>query len=1241
MSDVDEFDGHAGAQQQTKRIKFDEFDGVIPGPPSYPKPKKNQSESDKSDSIIPGPPLTPYPGPSESESDSDGSAAKAEPEAKKAKLDKFDGVIPDPPPYPPSAEKAKHVKEAKHKSSKKAMKSNEPIRNSGTAITFLKSICTSYFSVFDYNNPIQVYPKITKTCTIVEHNVLTQTTTGGGWLSPLLTSYCITDPLQNGGMTNVVVVVICKDNGNFRVREAHGRSDSVKQPTFFTTLQKTGKLLEDNFVYRSQEPSGYCLYNASYNARERLEKYAESNEEKKDKVFYVCLYYKNQNHYDVYDCVDQESTFSDVDEGEWPEYVNITNAAKISTFADELLVASHYGNQTNKDKQTALTFSYHECDEAVKDDVSGLIATPSYETKYVVYEKFNSDPSTVEAYKYFKTEETIEKGLEYSEKKKILAKARKQYVDEKETTYKALFATDNSKYGKRYTEEELVQYIKKLNLVFEEDDYGTQLSPKAFGFCYFKTIKIAKNTVLLNTFKSEELLLDKLREQFESTETETPLCKFMFDTSKDSNPKDFLVKQKEYLANTTVTSLKEDPLFYEWLPLFKSSTDALKDNEEAVKDAVVEEYQEFQPTTVVKNVSTQSIAPLVKIEKEKIDAMSTKLVPIPEPSTVEQIKEYQTVHFNSLANSTDTSMVYKMNWDIPKIDFRVHLQCRIPTNVFENEDGTFGLFAVYLTSYTAENLVSDLSTCVNTDKMYVTWDYETQGVEPPKKKRKIKPAAAYDDRGIVRGIVPKRKFIFLCSIGGHHNELETEWARQMFKKVEEKVKKEAGDQDVRFEIVQQYDTLKKRLSDTTEENKITACLVWREFGFGKEETWVDDNQKEPVIDLLTKAPCDIFPRPSCITFYNNKFKRDVALNLGPTWSFMVDLSNSGDSDSDDIQFNVAMKTMNPKSNCYHKFSFTKSDWLQLAHRFAELSFPKETKAGKTATYIIKPINGFGGHGFEKFTGTKDKIGTKCVNAIEKFIKTNESGVDGFIVQLHEPFNELRGYCAKNDKGQYELVHTVYTNGIDVLNKHNGIVNYNHLDDDVKLPQSYKDKVKETLRLCERDGVRSFDTPAVRVDVAIGEYEIDATNTLHTNVLYANEVESISMCNFLTTQEEISGEKLAKFTDELVKNFAKYVDKRMKGRWVGKRPGFKRYKLFIEPTLEEKNAKMSKRNEEGRLETLRERIAAENEARRKMRKFESADTDDEQLSVGVNFEGAIAAAANKAALIDRGLYKKSK
>jgi hypothetical protein len=1190
-----ESESKSESESESERPKKKRRSNTITISPDSESESKSESESESDTDDQSDTKETNSSGISKSKRDSDGSEAK------------------------PKAKKAKHVKEIKHKLSKKAMKSeesNEPIRNRGTAITFLESICTSYFSVFDYNNPIQVYPKITKTCTIVEHDVLSRTTTDAGWLSPLLTSYCITDPLQNGGMTNVVVVGICKNNGKFCIREAYGRVDSVKQPTFFKSLQETGNFVDSSeFVYRSQKPSGYCLYNASYNARERLKEYAELNQEKKDKVFFVCLYYKDQNHYDVFDCVDQESTFSDVDKGVWPEYVNITDAAKISTFADPLLVASHYDNQTNELKKPTLTFSYHECDKADKDDVSGLIATPSCETKYVAYDIYLSDPSTVKAYKYFKTEKTIDKKLEYHEKKQLLADARDQYFDEKKTTYKALFAFDKFPKGKKFTKERLVEYIQNLHLEFETDDHGTQLSPKAFGFCYLNTIKIAKNTVVLNEFKNQKDLLLELHEQFKSTESTEPLCKFTFDPSKDSNPKNFLVKQTKYLANTSITSLKEDPLFYEWLPLFESTTDALKRNEEAVKNAVVKDYQEFQPSTRVNNVRTQSIAPLVKINNENVDTMSKELVPPLKPTTVEQIKEYQKVHFNSSAILTDTSMVYKMNWDIPKKEFRVHLQCRTPTNVFENKDGTFGLFAVYLTSYTADNLISSLPTCINTDKMYVTWDYETQGVEPPKRKRK--PAAAYDDRGIVRGIVPKRKFIFLCIIGGHHNELETKWAREMFKKVAEKVKKKAGDQDVRFEIVQKYKTLKKRLSDTTEESKITACLVWREFGFGKEETWVDDNQEEPVIDLLTNAPCDIFPRPSCITFYNNKFERDVALNLGPTWSFMVDLSNSGGSD------NVAKKE---KGN-YTKKKMIKFDWLQSARRFANASFPKE--AGKTATYIIKPINGFGGHGFEKFTGTKDKIGTECENAIEKFIETNESGVDGFIVQLYQPFNELRGYCAKNDNGKYELVHTVFTESIDVLNEQDGKVNYNHLGNDIKLPQSYKDKVKETLRLCEKGGVLSFDTPAVRVDVAIGEHILNpATNALDTDVLYVNEVESISMCNFLSTEEEISGEKLAKFTDQLVKNFANYVDKRIKGRWIGS-GNRRRYKLFIEPTQEEKDAKMSEQMIKGRLETLRERIEAENEARRKMRKFESDESVKE----------LIAAAANKAAaLIDRGLYK---
>ena len=291
----------------------------------------------------------------------------------------------------------------------------ELISNSAMAIEFLKSICTSYTSVFDYKNPAQVYPKITDSCTIVDHRLLTHTTTEDGWLLPQLTSYCITDPLQNGGMTNVVVVVVHKNADNvFCIKEAYGRADSVKQPKIFKTLNEEGaQLINDSSrcIYRSQKPDGYCLYNASFNARERLKVYAAENPEKIHDLYVVCLYYENQNHYNAFD-LNPATFLPDADSEAMPLYYNITNAAIVSDSENPLLVASHL------DKQTALTISYYTHKEHIADDVSGLIATPSCETMFVPFDLRLSDPSLVQAYTYFDTYETIETSLPYDEKKK-------------------------------------------------------------------------------------------------------------------------------------------------------------------------------------------------------------------------------------------------------------------------------------------------------------------------------------------------------------------------------------------------------------------------------------------------------------------------------------------------------------------------------------------------------------------------------------------------------------------------------------------------------------------------------------------------------------------------------------------------------------------------------------------------------------------------------------------------------
>ena len=421
----------------------------------------------------------------------------------------------------------------------------------------------------------------------------------------------------------------------------------------------------------------------------------------------------------------------------------------------------------------------------------------------------------------------------------------------------------------------------------------------------------------------------------------------------------------------------------------------------------------------------------------------------------------------------------------------------------------------------------------------------------------------------------------LCVVGGHDDAEETVWATNMFKKVEKGVR-------TRFPVKPTFSTYSghedfKAAYDVDGDDKPAACLVWREFGFGRFST--HDDPKNTIMPMLT-AP-DIrfptFPSRESLVFYHNKFGRDTALNLGPATSIMMQLDTSvGNTGlTKDLIFSTACKE--PIGGQYKE---RHKQTLEQVLALVASVWKKDT------TYVLKPLEGFGSQGIEiidrKQTQTVAQMQKALTAVIDRLARGKKKAAGGFVLQPHAPFDEVRYYFVRNADGFYgmpeHIVRAVRTDKIHIATrkvtklgkgKDKVIVDvaFAPLDTDC-ISRATLDMLADMLtRINAIADARA--SPAVRIDLAVPAIldGLLCTRTLECNYAgksladlaahkkkkecrpdcpdpdpwYVNEVESISMSQFLNADSEERKEKDLKdwtavqhFSDLLAEVYASWL-----------------------------------------------------------------------------------------------------
>jgi hypothetical protein len=493
------------------------------------------------------------------------------------------------------------------------------------------------------------------------NNLKTGHTNNQNWLDPQITAVYVTDPNKNGGFTNVTVVVFDKNTKDVRIH-LYGRTKSVAMPACFEKEKLSATL--KHFKIQEEKKNGYCLYNAIERAANRLK--AKAKPQNLAEPQFVLLIFKD-NHYESYTPPDTWKPEGVVSK----DCVNVTDPAVF--LYSEFMQPSEYGCEKN------MTLHYFK-DGQITTDKSG---------------KLNGLVAILK-----KTSKTKIRSIYSARKDKVQDLCSIDYLNEKVdleklsvTDKEALFQVHLQKYGegkkllkqKKFKKEQ----VDDLKCTFEDGVV------KAYGLYTVTAINGTPLITVDNIGGLKELIGENKEFSLAFKKKPTPA---------------FNVEKSVFHESANL------PLFYEWLPLFPAPTTQTQTVEDVLTSCSNEKYRQYQPT-IYDDISKR-IVTLVKLDADTV-AKTLEL----EEDNHEALKQYQTTHFIEAEKSltcADSSIVYKMNYNMHS---GVHLACQQPECKYSANN--FGLFAVYLTKKTLENLGQQ-----NFDdgsKMYVTWDYETEG----------------------------------------------------------------------------------------------------------------------------------------------------------------------------------------------------------------------------------------------------------------------------------------------------------------------------------------------------------------------------------------------------------------------------------------------------------------------------------------------------------------------------------